>query len=97
MSKISRNDELIEQARLLATPIDFEAVISEGIIEKRGDWYAIRDPERLPAHAWKRGYALSMGTGPDSGVLVKFTSESKRKAAERLYQQMTGQRVSGVR
>lgn len=90
MNGIPRSDELVEQARLLATPIDFESLIAEGIIEERGDWYAIKDPERLPAHAWKRGYALKTETGADSTVLVKFTSESERKAAERLYQQMTG-------
>jgi hypothetical protein len=41
----------LEKVQSLATPIDFEALISDGILEKKGARYKILDMTRLPRHA----------------------------------------------
>lgn len=56
MSGIPGRDELVEQARLLATPIAYDALIRDGVIEKRGSWYAIKDPERAPGACMEAGH-----------------------------------------
>lgn len=35
---ITRED-ILEQANKLATPIDFDQLIAEGVLEKKGAWY----------------------------------------------------------
>ena len=40
-----------KQIRDFAEPIDFEKLIGEGILEKKGAWYKIIDWDRLPQHA----------------------------------------------
>lgn len=87
MTKLPSRDELAEIARLLATPIDFDALTREGVLEKHGGWYLVKDFERLPKGALKRAHAMK--SGPD-GTLFKFTSESARKETARLYKQFTG-------
>jgi len=91
MNNLPNRSELTEVARLLATTIDFDALIREGVLEKLGSWYLIRDADRLPKVAMERAYAVK--TGPDGSALVRFTSESSRKASARLYRQLTGKRL----
>ena len=42
---------LLEKVQSLATPIDFETLISDGILEKKGARYKVLDMARLPQHA----------------------------------------------
>jgi hypothetical protein len=66
--------ELIEAAEALASPIDFEQLMSDGVLRKVRGWYEILDAQRLPAQAWQRIKAVK------SGNRVKFRKRSKRAA-----------------
>ena len=68
--------ELIEAAEALATPIDVEQLIADGVLAKaktRG-WFEILDPTRLPDHAWQKIKSVK------SGNRVRFRKASKRVA-----------------
>jgi hypothetical protein len=64
--------ELRQTATLLATPIDFDLLITEGILEKRGEWYKITNLTKLPEHARVKIRAVR----PPN--LVKFRKPSKK-------------------
>ena len=64
-------DEVLRLAKLHATPIDFDALIEQGVLEKKGAWYAILDMERLPEHAKRRVKSLK------SPNLAKFYPAKK--------------------
>jgi hypothetical protein len=64
--------ELIETAEALATPIDFEQLIADGVLRKGKGWYEILDPSRLPNHAWQKIKSVK------SGNRVKFRKPNKR-------------------
>jgi hypothetical protein len=64
--------ELRQTAAMLATPIDIDALISEGILRKRGAWLEIVDLVRLPEHARVKIRAVQ----PPN--LVKFRKPSKK-------------------
>jgi len=69
--------ELEHRARELVTPIDFDALIEAGILEKKGAWYRVLKNEELPEHA--KAKISSMKTDKN-GTLVKFRAPSKRLA-----------------
>jgi hypothetical protein len=74
--KPSTHPELIETAEALATPIDFDQLIADGVLRKaktRG-WYEILDTSRLPEHAWQKIKAIK------SGNRVRFRKANKRVA-----------------
>jgi hypothetical protein len=64
--------ELLEVAEALATPIDFDQLILDGVLRKAGSWYEILDPARLPDSA-----RLKI-KGFKSGNRVRFRKPSKR-------------------
>ena len=66
--------ELIEAGEALATPIDFEQLLTDGVLRKARGWYEILDPNRLPDHAWQKIKSIK------SGNRVKFRKANKRVA-----------------
>ncbi len=48
--KITR-EKLLKEAEKMVTPIDFDDLVSKGILEKKGAWYRILDMDKLPDHA----------------------------------------------
>jgi hypothetical protein len=54
----------------LKRPIDFNKLIKDGILSKKGAWYEVHDWERLPEHA--RYQIKEMMGGADTKTLVKF-------------------------
>lgn len=44
-------EELRRIAEMLATPIDFDQLVGDGVLKKRGAWWQILDWDRLPEHA----------------------------------------------
>jgi hypothetical protein len=64
--------ELRQTAVVLATPIDFDALITDGILRNRGEWYEIVDLARLPENARVKIRAVR---APN---LVKFRKPSKK-------------------
>jgi hypothetical protein len=71
--------ELIEKIESVATPIDFEALIAEGILEKKGARYKILDMTRLPQHAQDKIKEFSTdGTVKFSKVTKSFKNLAKK-------------------
>ena len=64
--------ELRQTAAFLATPIDFDGLISDEILRKRGEWYEVLDFARLPEHARVKIRAVR---APN---LVKFRKPAKK-------------------
>ena len=69
-------EELKQRAIDLATPIDFDALIQAGVLEKKGAWYQINDWNALPEHARVKISAIRS----DDTTFVKFRAPSKRLA-----------------
>jgi len=81
---ISKED-MIQVAKELATPIDFNQLIADGILIKSGAWYEVTDWKRLPPHANRQVREVKTSDGK---MLVKFTNRTK--SAQKLYKKMTG-------
>lgn len=75
MKETITRQELLEIAKELATPIDFDGLISKGVIEKLGAWYAVLKPNELPPHAWRQATAVK--TAPKGGISIKFRKPTK--------------------
>jgi hypothetical protein len=80
-SAVMSKDEVLEKARSLAIPIDFEDLIKKGVLEKKGAWYKILDMERLPIHAKDKITELA------SGGMAKFSKATK--SAQRLVDKLS--------
>ena len=70
-------EELRERIKVLTTPIDFEALIKAGVLEKGGAWYKVINWKELPPHA--SGKVKSMKQTKD-GVYVTFYPVDKKLA-----------------
>ena len=69
-------EEWEEKVRELATPIDFDALIRDGVLEKHGAWYKILGMNKLPSHAKAQMKALKAGSNKE--VFAKFQTSTKR-------------------
>jgi len=53
--------ELRHLAEMLSTPIDFDLLVADGILKKRGAWWQVLDRDRLPEHARHKDQNLKTG------------------------------------
>lgn len=59
MSDKLMREKIIELARELATPIDFDELIAKGILIRRSaQWYEVVDFKALPSHASRQASEL---------------------------------------
>lgn len=63
--------ELLEKAKSLATPIDLDALVAQGLLEKKGSRYKVVDMRSLPEHVADKIVELS------SDGFVKFSVATK--------------------
>jgi hypothetical protein len=70
-------EEFKQTAEELITPIDFDQLIKEGVIEKKRGWYKIIKFDELPAHAKSKIREVKNSKGE---TFVKFNAPSKRLA-----------------
>jgi len=87
VAKIPTKEEIIELARQAATPIDFEQLEKERIIEKNGAWYKLNKP--LPEHASRQVKAIK--TDGKGNSYVQFPKSWKR--AQQIYRRMSGKTI----
>lgn len=73
--------ELLEKAKSLAKPIDFDDLIARKILEKKGSKYKILSIEQLPLHARDKLIQI------DSEGYVKFSKATK--SAEKLVKKLS--------
>ena len=62
-------EELWDALEDAATPIDFDKLIAEGLIQPDGAWYKVPHIRALPKHAARK--ISKVQTGP-KGIRVKF-------------------------
>jgi hypothetical protein len=70
-------EEIERLEKELAMPIDFEALINTGVLEKRGAWYRIINKSKLPSHVSAKMYKAKTD---GKETLVQFRKPSKRLA-----------------
>jgi hypothetical protein len=83
---------VVEMAKLLATPIDFDRLVENGVLGPggRGAWYELLRPDLLPAHAWQQATGMRhTARGDKRRTFLKFTK--RNAAAAKLYEQLTGE------
>ena len=89
-------EEMVENTRLLATPIDFIDLVERGILGpgKRG-WYELLRADQLPKHARLQVISLkSEKRGDHSRSFLKFGKT--HASAAKLYQRLTGETLKAV-
>lgn len=74
-------ESLLEQAKLHATPIEFDDLITRGVLERKGKRYKILSMKDLPDHAKVKIISMS------SDGTVTFSKATKR--AEKLIKRLT--------
>ena len=84
MAKFPSEGELIKLAKRLATPVEFEQLEKEGIIEKKGAWYMVKDFDKLPEYASRQINAIK--TDGKGNNFVKFPKSWKK--SQQLYRKM---------
>lgn len=67
-------DYLGKRIEEIATPIDLDALLETGILQKEGSWYRARDLRALADHARKK--IIEIKEDGKAGILVKFESET---------------------
>lgn len=82
--------EMIENAKLLAMPINFGELVEAGVLGPvKGGWYELLRPDLLPKHASQQ--ATSMKQQLKRGQSRTFLKFGKRNAtAAKIYQRLTG-------
>lgn len=85
MSNDRKNDvmskeEILKKAKSIATPIDFERLVAEGILERKGLGYKILDMKRLPDHAKDK----IIGISSDGKVKFSKATKSAQKLVDKL-------------
>jgi hypothetical protein len=89
MQKSLNKEQFIELAKQLATPIDFEQLEKDKIIEKKGDWYKVIDIQKLPEHASRQ--VKSVQIDDKGNYLVKFPKSWKK--AQKSYRRIAGKEL----
>lgn len=68
----------------LATPIDFDALVLDGVLEKKSKKkYKLLKPDALPAYAFRQARGLE-----SSGETIILEFEDSTKAAQKLLDKM---------
>lgn len=83
-------EEMIETAKLLATPIDFAELIESGTLGPlKGGWYQLIRADLLPAHARRQAIAIKQVTKRgESKTFLKFGK--KYAQAAKIFKQLMG-------
>lgn len=86
-------ERLIETVRLLATPIDFDRLIQDGVLAgPLSGWYEVTDMKRLPEHAWQQVSEIKSESSADNTPTRNYFKFGQGgSAAAKLYEQLTGE------
>jgi hypothetical protein len=74
-SRLPTRKEIQAQMDLLATSIDFKALIKVGVLEKKGACYIVKDMGALPEHVTAQISAIKAGQG--RVVMINFRRSVK--------------------
>jgi hypothetical protein len=88
-------EQMIQAAKLLATPIDFADLIERGALGPlKGGWYQLLRADLLPEHARRQATAIKqVAKRGESRVYLKFGKQHAQSA--KLFKQLTGKAFKG--
>lgn len=90
-NNIDKN-ELIRICKLLATPIDYEKLEKDGILEKKGAWYKVKvSKKKLPEYISRQAKAMMSNKGD---FLIKLPKSWKK--AQQIYKKMSGKEFNSL-
>lgn len=75
MSDVTR-EELLKHLEMMATPMDFDSLIGQGLLIKEGAWYLAPNINNLPEHVSKKVKETRFG---NNGTKIKFYGHEKYK------------------
>ena len=83
-----RSRENLERLRNQARPIDIQSLIEANILDRRGAWFEIKDPDRVPEQVWAKVSAVQTSS---PGMIQLADHDKVAKAAHALYEQLSGE------
>ena len=89
-------EDVMSQLQRLATPIDFDALVAEGVLRKVGASYEVLNPKRLPEHVSAQATGVKAKTQRDGSQQVLLTFPKSNARAVRLYRRATGEDPYGA-
>ena len=75
--------DVIQKLELLAQPIDFDQLVADGVLRRKGSGYLVLDLDRLPEAARIK---MRSAKQTKEGVVFKFTKTTK--AASKLLRKL---------
>ena len=88
LSEALDKERTARELRKLTTPIDFDRLAADGVLERAGSWWRVLDYERLPDYAKAQITEMESGQG---GALARFARG--QKSAAKSDRQPTGKPV----
>jgi hypothetical protein len=85
MAKRVTHDEMLRLLHNLARPIDFDFLVAEGVLTRRGAWFEVDNLHQMPAYM--RQQITDVQTDGTGGVRVKFGTD--RDKVRRLLDELT--------
>jgi hypothetical protein len=71
LNTVMTREEFKAVGRELVTPIDFDALLKAGVLEKDGAWYRVLKMDELPSHATRKVKAMKLDKG-QKVICLKF-------------------------
>jgi hypothetical protein len=85
--EISRT-ELVACLRELATPINFDELVAQGLLKRKSlQWYEVPNPKALPSHVSRQAREIKI----DRHGKAVFRFPTSWKQAQSMYKKMTGE------
>ncbi len=69
--------DVIRKVELLAQPIDFDQLVADGVLRRKGSRYLVLDMDRLPEAA---SFQMRSMEQTKEGVVVRFAKTNKQAA-----------------
>ena len=77
------NEEFQRQIEMAATPIDFDQLVADGVLKKRGAWWEVLVWERLPQHAQFKIRSVMTGSRVQFYKPASIKSGTKKPPAKK--------------
>ncbi len=84
--QIPTREEMVALLKEHATPIDYEKLEADGVLQKKGAWYQVKDIRTLPEYIG--GQVTAVKNDSKGNCFVKLPKSWKK--AQQLYKKVTG-------
>lgn len=92
MAEMMSKKEWLQLVSESAVPIDFDALIEDGILKRRSKFkYDVLDTRRIPKHVWRQARSIETATR-NGETRTTITVTDNTKAMKRLLVKAVGER-----